>query len=241
MDLARTLKENPPDSKSSFLKEYVDAYNNIGLLEMDLDNLEEAEKILTQGLKICDDEEVNENDAGRTRLHHNLGFVYTQLRMWDKAREHIQKDILICKNIGHCQGEAKGYINLGELYNKIQKFDRALSSYRKALELANSLEDEYALARQIEENMRVVKEYVKVMDEIKIEAQKLKKLRRSMTTAKGTSGERKCLRQQLKSIDNLIEKTVIVSDWSKVSVKTTIFVLLCFLLYSNALLISSTL
>ena len=59
MDLARTLKENPPDSKSSFLKEYVDAYNNIGLLEMDLDNLKEAEKILTQGLKICDDEEVN--------------------------------------------------------------------------------------------------------------------------------------------------------------------------------------
>ncbi|XP_057544587.1 protein TONSOKU isoform X1 [Amaranthus tricolor] len=215
MDLARTLKENPPDSKSSFLKEYVDAYNNIGLLEMDLDNLKEAEKILTQGLKICDDEEVNENDAGRTRLHHNLGFVYTQLRMWDKAREHIQKDILICKNIGHCQGEAKGYINLGELYNKIQKFDRALSSYRKALELTNSLEDEYALARQIEENMRVVKEYVKVMDEIKIEAQNLKKLRRSMTTTKGTSGERKCLRQQLKSIDNLIEKTIIVSDWSK--------------------------
>ncbi|KAH9625678.1 hypothetical protein KSS87_022713, partial [Heliosperma pusillum] len=72
MTLARALKENPPDSKSSFLKEYIDSHNNIGMLDMDLDNLEAAEKILNKGLKICNEEEVSENEDGRSRLHHNL-------------------------------------------------------------------------------------------------------------------------------------------------------------------------
>ncbi|XP_021713921.1 protein TONSOKU-like [Chenopodium quinoa] len=215
MSLAKTLKENPPDSKSSFLKEYIDAYNNVGMLEMELDNLEEAEKILTKGLEICDEEEVNENDEGRTRLHHNLGFVYMQLRKWNKAREHIKKDILICKNIRHRQGEAKGYINLGELYCKVQKFDETLQCYQTALKLAKSLEDEFALARQIEENIRVVKEYIKVREDIKTEEQKLKKLQRSMNTAKGTSSERKCLRQLMKSLDLLIDKATVISAWEK--------------------------
>lgn len=215
MSLAQTLKENPPNTKSSFLREYIDAHNNVGMLEMDLDNLEEAEKILTRGLEICDEEEVNQNDDGRSRLHHNLGFVYTQLRMWHKAREHIKTDIMICKNIGHLQGEAKGYINLGELYVQVQKFQEAKSSYQKALELAKSLEDEYALASQIEQNIRVVEEYVKVMEEMKKEEQNLKKLKRSMVTAKGTSKERKYLRQQMASLDRLIEKAIVVCAWSK--------------------------
>nr|WPC94901.1 TSK [Cyathula capitata] len=214
MSLAQALKENPPHSKSSFLKEYIDAYNNVGMLEMDLDNLEDAEKILTQGLKICDEEEVSENDAGRSRLHHNLGFVYTQLRMWNEAANHIRKDILICKSIGHCQGEAKGYVNLGELCIKKLDFEQTMKSYKKALELAKSLEDEYALVRQVEENIKVVEQFVKVKKEITVEEQKNKKLRRSLASAKGTAGERKCLKQLMNSIDLIIEKATTISDWN---------------------------
>lgn len=59
MKLAQSLKENPSSNNSSFLKEYIDAHNNIGMLEMDLDNLGEAKKILTKGLEICDEEEVS--------------------------------------------------------------------------------------------------------------------------------------------------------------------------------------
>lgn len=121
MKLAQSLKENPHSNKSSFLKEYIDAHNNIGMIEMDLDNLEEAKKILTRGLEICNEEEVDADDDGRSRLHHNLGNVYMELKVWDKAQEHIKKDIRICNRIGHCQGEAKGYINLGELHYRDRK------------------------------------------------------------------------------------------------------------------------
>ncbi|KAL4644059.1 hypothetical protein ACB092_02G135700 [Castanea dentata] len=215
MKLAETLRRNPPVKDSKFLKEYVDAHNNIGLLELDLENFEEALKILSIGLKICDEEEVDENDDGRTRLYHNLGKAYLELRMWDKAREHIEKDIMICKKIGHCEGEAKGYINLAELHYKVQRYEEALRCYQRGLDLANSMEDEDALVRQIDENIEIVKEAIKVMDEMKKEEQNLKKLTRDMVVARGTPRERKCLLNQYASLDCLIEKSRTIFDWLK--------------------------
>lgn len=218
MKLAQTLKDNPPPNNSSFLKEYIDAHNNIGMLEIELDNLEEARKILTRGLQICDEEEVMENDDGRSRLHHNLGNVYMELRMWEEAREHIEKDIIICKRIGHCQGEAKGYINLGELHNRVHKYGDALLCYQKAIDLAKSMEDEDALVRQIDENIEIVKGFINITDELKREELNLKKLVRGMSTAKGTPTERKCLLKQNNCLDCLIEKSRTTSAWLKVNV-----------------------
>ncbi|GAU35075.1 hypothetical protein TSUD_69980, partial [Trifolium subterraneum] len=215
MDLAANLKENPPNSKSSFLKEYIDAYNNIGMLELEIDNLHEAQKILTRGLEICDEEEISEYDDGRSRLHHNLGNVYMELRMWNEARKNIKKDIQICHKIGHCQGEAKGYINLGEMHYRTQKYDEARSFYEKALALAKSLEDEDALVRQINQNINIVKSAVEVMDEIKREEQKLKKLKRDIVSARGTLNERKCLLLQNGSLEILVEKARTISAWEK--------------------------
>ncbi|XP_055832126.1 protein TONSOKU isoform X3 [Solanum dulcamara] len=215
LDLAKTLKKNLQSSKHSFVKEYIDAYNNIGMLEVDLDNLEEAERILSKGLDICDAEEVSEDDDGRSRLHHNLGNVYTELRNWNKAREHIEKDITICHRIGHCQGEAKGYINLGELHYRIQKYDEAMKCYEWALKLAKSMEDEDALISQANQNIEIVKEACKVMDEIKIGEQSLKKLAREMEIVRGTEGERKCLLQQNSALDRLIEKSSAIFAWVK--------------------------
>lgn len=226
LDLAKTLKKNLQSSKHSFVKEYIDAYNNIGMLEVDLDNLEEAEKILSKGLDICDEEEVSEDDDGRSRLHHNLGNVYTELRKWNKAREHIEKDITICHRIGHSQGEAKGYINLGELHYRIQKYDEAMKCYEWALKLAKSMEDEDALISQANQNIEIVKEACKVMDEIKIGEQSLKKLAREMEIARGTEGERKCLLQQNSLLDRLIEKSSAIFAWIKVRVSLHAFLLL---------------
>ncbi|KAH1097108.1 hypothetical protein J1N35_014029 [Gossypium stocksii] len=186
MKLAQTLKENPSNNKSSFLKEYIDAHNNIGMLEVDLDNLDEALKFLAKGLEIYDEEEVVEDDDGCSRLHHNLGNVYMELRRWGKAREHIVKDIMICKRIGHCHGQAKGYISLGELHYRVQKYDEAILCYQKALDLAKSMEDEDALVAQIDQNIKTVKEAINVMNDLKKDEQNLKKLKTNIVIAKGT-------------------------------------------------------
>ncbi|CAL9162518.1 unnamed protein product [Musa hybrid cultivar] len=216
MKIAFTLKETPPSMKSGFfLKEFIDAHNNIGMLEMDLDNFEEAEKILLQGLKICDDEEVSQHDDARSRLHHNLGYLYTELRKWSTAREHIERDILICKKICHLQGEAKGFINLAELHHRVQKYDDAIRCYQKALDLAKCLEDEDALVNQINQNIKTVKEAAKVLEQLNKDEQKLKKLMRATSDARGTSNERKCLLEQNTCLDGLIEKARIIFAWPK--------------------------
>ncbi|XP_057769041.1 protein TONSOKU isoform X2 [Salvia miltiorrhiza] len=216
MELARTIKEKPPSEEVSFVKEYIDAYNNLGMLEIDLDNLNAAEKNLREGLEICHEEEVPEGDATRSRLHHNLGNVYMELRKWDKAYEHIKKDINICKLIGHCQGEAKGYINYGELHYRNQRYEEAIASYRKALDLVKSLEDEIALTEQIHQNISTVTEAMQVMNEIKTEELNLKKLERNSQMARGTEGERKFLLKQNSSLDRLVEKSRIIFAWLKV-------------------------
>ncbi|XP_027181634.1 protein TONSOKU-like [Coffea eugenioides] len=215
MKLAKNLMKNPSSCKSTFVAEYVDAHNNIGMLEIDLDNLEEAQTILSRGLEICDEEELSENHDGRSRLHHNLGIVYMELRKWDKAREHMDEDISICNRIGHCQGEAKGYINLGELHYRVQKYDEAINCYHMALQRAESMEDEDVLVSQIEQNIKTVKAAINVMDEIKKEEQNLKRLARNMQLARGTAGERKCLLQQIASLDRLIEKSSMIFAWMK--------------------------
>ncbi|KAJ8747767.1 hypothetical protein K2173_011419 [Erythroxylum novogranatense] len=132
----------------------------------------EAKTMLTKGLEICDEEEIGEDDDCRTR-------------------KHIEKDIIICKRIGHCQGEAKGYINLGGLHYRIQKYDEAIRCYEKPLDLAQSMEDEDALAVQIDQNIDTVKEAIKVMEDLRKEEQNFKKLTRDIAAARGTARERK--------------------------------------------------
>ncbi|KAG9452829.1 hypothetical protein H6P81_005733 [Aristolochia fimbriata] len=215
MELAQNLKEKASPNTSSFLKEFIDAHNNLGMLEMDIDNFDEAKKILLEGLRICDEEEVTDDDDARSRLHNNLGNVYLELRAWDKAKEHIEKDILICKRIEHLQGEAKGYINLGELHYRLQKYDAAKRCYKRALDIASCLEDEDALVDQINRNIEVVNEAEKVIDDLKIEEQKLRKLVRKTAAAKGQPTERRCLLDQNASLDCLIEKSRMIYAWPK--------------------------
>ncbi|KQK02062.1 protein TONSOKU isoform X2 [Brachypodium distachyon] len=215
MKLVRVLKENTASQKSPYLKELIDAYNNMGMLELELDNFEEAEKLLLQGLKICDEEEVNPYDDARSRLHHNLGNVYMELRNWNRAKSHIEKDIEICRQICHLQGEAKGFINLGELHSQVQKYEDAKLCYNKALQIAKRLEDEDALVDQIHQNIETVTKAAEVLEELKKDEQKLKKLIRDTSSASGTSKERKLLLEQHAWLDNLIEKARMISAWPK--------------------------
>ncbi|KAG9128852.1 hypothetical protein Leryth_009609 [Lithospermum erythrorhizon] len=215
MELAEKLKRNLPSKGGTFVKEYVDACNNLGMLEIDIDNLESAQEILTKGLNICDEEEVDDNDDGRSRLHHNLGNVYMELRNWEEAMKHIEKDIIICHDIKHCQGEAKGFINLGELYYRNQKYSDANRCYEKALRLAKSMMDEDALVSQIEQNMETVKSAVEVHKELQNEEQKLKMLERKTEEARGSGTERKCLLLQNASLSLLIDKSRTILAWKE--------------------------
>ncbi|GLJ52447.1 hypothetical protein SUGI_1115540 [Cryptomeria japonica] len=216
LELARTLKENPPNRNSpSFVKELVDAYNNMGLLKIYLEDYIEAERVLQDGLRICDNEEVADNDEGRTRLHHNLGRIYIEIKEWEKAKEHIHIDIQICQNIPHPQGEANGLINLGLIHYKLHKYDDALLCYKRALRIASKLEDEDALVKSVRLNIESTEEALKIMSELVQEEQQLKKLTRNASLALGTVSQRRNQIQLHKFLKRLIEIAINIEAWPK--------------------------
>nr|XP_043623529.1 protein TONSOKU-like [Erigeron canadensis] len=213
LKLAQIHKERRSNStKRAFVKEYVDAHNNIAMIELDRDRFDEAEKYLTMGLRLCDEEKIDVNDESRARFHHNLGSVYMELRKWDEARQHIEKEIEICRNIGHRQGQAKGFINLGELLYRLQDYDAATVSFKNAMEFADG---EQSLANQISQNLETVKEATKVMDYVKKQEEHLELLTSHMTMFSGKADKRKCLRMQKACLDRLIEHTRIISSWNQ--------------------------
>ncbi|CAI9117208.1 OLC1v1018554C1 [Oldenlandia corymbosa var. corymbosa] len=180
MNLAKNLKENRLSSISPFPTVYIDAHNNLGMLEMALDNLERAENILTSALKICNEQEVGENDDSCSGLHHNLGIIYMEFMNWKEAEEHIQKAISICKNMTHYLGEAKALVNLGVLYYRVKRYDKAISCYADVLYLAKSLEDEEALVYQVVKHIDSVKAAIEIMKELKQGKQNIKNIEKNI-------------------------------------------------------------
>ncbi|KAM0896424.1 hypothetical protein ACQ4PT_023195 [Festuca glaucescens] len=85
MKLVRNLKENGSSEKSTYLKELIDAYNNMGMLELELENFEEAEKLLLEGLRICDEEE------GQALSKVNTGNVLDSCGKWAGALQAFEE------------------------------------------------------------------------------------------------------------------------------------------------------
>ncbi|KAJ7547717.1 hypothetical protein O6H91_08G100700 [Diphasiastrum complanatum] len=216
MDLARRLKANPPYRDSpSYVKELVDAYNNMGLLKMASDDLQQARNLFLQGLRICDEEELGGNDDARSRIHHNLGRLFSDQRDWIQAKEHTLKDISICQKIPHPQGEAKGFINLGEMHFKSQNYEDAMLCFSRALKIAETLEDEDSLANTAKDNMNVVREAKLTMAEFHAGEQKLKKLQRVVESSRGSPAERSRLLQEHKALQELIGQAEELQAWEK--------------------------
>ncbi|OAE34095.1 hypothetical protein AXG93_2891s1190 [Marchantia polymorpha subsp. ruderalis] len=216
LSLAQNLKACPPPkelSPSGFVKELVDAYNNLGLLRVAVDDFTAAEKYYNQGLKICDEEEVNENDDARSRLHHNLGQLYCELRQWDKAREHTDMDIAICQRIPHAQGEAKGLVNQGILHLKALEFEKARMSFKRALVIAQSLQDETQLCEDIIANLEVLSEAEDKSKQIGVLLQQQKKLRRGVESAPNVLSSRTIIKQEMKLLFDILSEAYAIKSW----------------------------
>ncbi|KAG6552577.1 hypothetical protein Mapa_005776 [Marchantia paleacea] len=216
LSLAQNLKAHPPSkelSPSGFVKELVDAYNNLGLLRVAVDDFTAAEKYYNQGLKICDEEEVNENDDARSRLHHNLGQLYCELRQWDKAREHTDMDIAICQRIPHAQGEAKGLVNQGILHLKALEFEKARMSFKRALVIAQSLQDETQLCEDIIANLEVLSEAEDKSKQIGVLLQQQKKLRRGVESAPNVLSSRTIIKQEMKLLFDILSEAYAIKSW----------------------------
>lgn len=216
MDLADKLKANPVPGSSNFVVELVDAYNNLGTLKMITDEPLEARRLLMRGLRICDEEEVGQHDATRTRVHHNLGRLYAEKRQWSQAMVHIMKDIEICRALPHAQGEVKGLVNLGDIHFKQRQYEDAMKCYNLALGIVRKLQDEDMLMKTVETNKAVVEAAIPRLAAFNEHLAKHKEMQRQVEAARGTASERNLCLQEYKFLKELIGKAYELQYWEEV-------------------------
>lgn len=216
MKLVEKLKANPPPGSSNFVVELVDAYNNLGTLKMITDEPAEAIRLLQRGLKICDEEEIGQYDAARTRVHHNLGRLYSEKRQWGPAMTHVLKDIEICRALPHPQGEVKGLINLGNIHFNQRQYEDAIKCYNLAHNIVRKLQDEDILMKNVEANKAVVEAAVPKLAVLNERLAKHKEMQAQVDAARGTTSERNLCLQEFKFLKELIGQAFELQYWEEV-------------------------
>ena len=131
--------------------DFIDAYNNLGMLLKELGSLTEAEAIYRQLLSIRPDlAEASNNlgavlyDLGRlhdaeaayrhalatranyAQAHYNLGIVLYDLRRWHEAESAYRQALALSPDAG-------AYNNLGNVLKELERLSEAEAAYRQAL------------------------------------------------------------------------------------------------------------
>lgn len=124
-----------------------DAYGNLGNSYLDLHeyqksldyqllSLDENEAILEKK-NISEEERVNAG-IGRTYALHNIGAIYSEIGMYEKALEYEYTSIGYEFDSGNWEGVAISYNTLATLYKDLKMQDSAVFYYKKALDLFES-------------------------------------------------------------------------------------------------------
>lgn len=231
MDMADREREDPQKSESltklakqhltealqlananNLQKALVDAHNNIALLAMQTDELPLAMSHLSKGLRLCD----NLYPDSEARLHHGLGMLFSKQGNKREAAKHIRKDIEICHQIKHLQGEGKAFLTLGDLHCKFHSYEDAIDAYRKAESIFRSLADEDEAVKVAQNNIDVAIDRRAAKQELDEAPKELGKLDLRLAEAKGTEKEGTLQTRKAKRLKELIEVANRVDDFEKV-------------------------
>ncbi|KAK9764013.1 anaphase-promoting complex subunit Cut9 [Basidiobolus ranarum] len=105
----------------------------IGMQQLHSNNGALAEEYLQASYKICN---------GDPCLLNELGVVYYQSHLYDRAIEFLEEANLVCDKINATQKLLLSiWVNLGHVYRKVGRFEEALKYFTKALKLQSKLPD----------------------------------------------------------------------------------------------------
>lgn len=113
-------------------------YNNSALLMTRIDQMGEALTRHHKCILYC--KEIN-NQFSLAFAENNVGYIYNQLKEFDKAAEHTKKAITICQEIGISVREAECWDTLAQIcldrqiYLKSNDFSEAWQAISKSLEI----------------------------------------------------------------------------------------------------------
>lgn len=138
--------------KSGDRQGVADAYGNLGNSYLDLHeyqkslsyqllSLEENEKILKSG-KLSPQARAA-SKTGRTYALHNIGTIYSEIKMFDKALEYEFKSLVYERESNNHEGLAISYNTLANIHNELKHVDSAIYYFKKSIDLFESEKVDY--------------------------------------------------------------------------------------------------
>lgn len=123
-----------------------DAYGNLGNSYFDLNeyqksldyqllSVDENDKIIRSK---ASEEEKQTARLGRTYAMHNIGAIYAEIKVFDKALQYEWGSLKDEISYGNLEGIAISYNTLGSMYKEMHRLDSAEYYYKKAIELFES-------------------------------------------------------------------------------------------------------
>jgi signal transduction histidine kinase/Flp pilus assembly protein TadD len=113
-------------------------YNNIGLVLRNLEQNEEALKFFQTALELQPNSKATE-----ANILNNIGIAYRGLKLYDKARESLEKAFSINQEIGAKQTMAHNLNNLGNVNYYENHYDNAIDYFLRALDINRQLLNRY--------------------------------------------------------------------------------------------------
>ena len=78
---------------------------------------------------------------GEANCFSNLGNVYQSVGEYEKAREHLEKSLVIMKEVGDKNGEANCFSNLGNVFQSVGEYEKAREHLEKSFVIMKEVGD----------------------------------------------------------------------------------------------------
>ena len=111
-------------------------YKNVGSINLDIGNYEQAKKEFLIGLKYA-----NNSTKNSVSLYNNLGTLYKELSMVDSSLYYHNKTLKLREIENDTLGFAHSYNNIGLVYKHMGDFKTALQYLNKSLEIKKKVND----------------------------------------------------------------------------------------------------
>ncbi len=115
-----------------------ESYNSIGIIYERIADYHTALSFYYKSLDIL---EKNADSLGIAQRYNNIGIIFYNLSDFIKAHSYYTKSINLFQSLGNLQEKCKPMISMGDLYERMEKFDSSLLLFRQVLEISNQFDD----------------------------------------------------------------------------------------------------
>jgi len=131
-----------------------DAYGNLGNSYLDIEDYQKSLNNQLKSLEVNEEiikskppkGEMHDAKLGRTYALHNIGAIYSDIEMFDKALEYEYKSLLYEIESDNFIGQAISYNTLATIHKSMESIDSAEFYFIKAMDLYEENEHPYGLS-----------------------------------------------------------------------------------------------